>query len=430
MKYYTNGDIINIQISDFQSSDPRGIHVSTDYLLTEVESGRIILEETDFINLNSKQIFLDDLSLNEDTDHLIQVRYNGNYDNHSVWSQSEVFQKISKEKLVIGVHLKTPGGGSGVWENIDIFGNPITFESPEARKEFFTNHAIYSKIKEVEIDGNHLVYIPKFYYKNIDHRYIWISEFKVDDSFKCHPAFMYHGEELDYYYIAAYHGYNYSRPNSRPTRTTYNNMSSIISNINKTITTGGVYNFHNIYEWSAIQTLFLIEHSTSDLHVLDNGAGPVNYRGIYNIAGSDCSGNGSYSYITCIGCMTASNTALQIWDNKGNRTYKSVGYNMPKFQYQAYYYSAPDICCTRSGEDFDMKDIFFPCSSFSTTTSNVSNKGSYTSLFGSMCYSAILNIYVTSFRGYPTAFFNTGGYWAGSTYTYAYYVTRLSKIDI
>lgn len=202
----------------------------------------------------------------------------------------------------------------------------------------FDAHPIYASITEVEIDGNIMIGIPKFYFRRGCTKYIdaWSISDRPLSGYDVHPAFLYEqdaGREVDRVYIGKYqgryganiHGVDaiLSRDVSSPPNSgTLADMEFYALAHNKM----GVLGYHmlNIHEWALIGLLAIIEYATLDL-VPIIGAGYSNkpsgtptaavnnpevmssqYRGITGILGNN------YAWL---GGIMWSNTWLQLQKN-------------------------------------------------------------------------------------------------------------------
>ena len=215
---------------------------------------------------------------------------------------------------VVGI-ARIGNGPSAMWKHINDKGYELTLDKP-----FFDSHPAFGGIEQNTIDGQHMVKVPKYYYKvgnspsdapvpNCKTR--WISPTKVDDTWDCHPAFyVTAGEEIPYFYVGAFEAtVDGSKMGSigaqslmvRKAATEYINLANA-RNVN------GVTGFKvvSIYEWSAIAWLCHIEMKGGDSQSLiapghaDASEGAPNdaleraasYRGIYGLCGN------FYQYVT------------------------------------------------------------------------------------------------------------------------------------
>lgn len=210
-----------------------------------------------------------------ETRYYFQVRYKGAKLGWSEWSQETMFETKDDFSGIVGIALVQPGGGAGVWKNIDKDGNNI---SPD--KSFWNHHSIYSEIKDVVVDGQKMIKIPKFYYKvgkltsgaNANKK-AWLISSKPEPGYSIHPAFLDGNRVLDYFYVGKYEAVDdpfYSGTKAASLKNKKPLASMTIRELEKRSyarNKGGVNGFHlmNFYEIAAIQFLCLIEVGTSDV---------------------------------------------------------------------------------------------------------------------------------------------------------------------
>lgn len=172
---------------------------------------------------------------------------------------------------IIGVVLIQTNVAGGVMAHIDEAGNTIT--SPDTAG--FDARAPWAGMVDEIIDGQHMVKIPKFYYRrgpvaageHAGRDAWWISPAPAP-GFKAHPAFVFGGNEVDQFWYGKYQGYVEggklcSVPGVVPTRsrsTTQFLADGFARNV------GGVNGFrmHHVNMVSAIQWLALIEAASFD----------------------------------------------------------------------------------------------------------------------------------------------------------------------
>jgi hypothetical protein len=290
---------------------------------------------------------------------------------------------------VIGIYRFAMGGGAGTWHHLNYDGAIVARDSA-----YFANHPIYGNITEVQIDGQYMIKIPKFYVKNDNHVAIYISPIKLD-GFHCHPAFMKAGVEQDCFYIGKYEGSLTdaklcSLPSVMPAvNNTITSLLTYASNRNVNGFTG--FDVMNIYQISAVQTLILIELKSTDVVSLigsGNNCGEIaaagslkttndasvitaNYRGIIGLWGN------AWELIN--GAKTDSTGQLIIFDNQGYKNYLPTGFITVN---PATISSFPYIVdmSVLTGINFDFKDLFIP-----KTVSTTRTSGSYSSCFVNSC---------------------------------------------
>ena len=167
---------------------------------------------------------------------------------------------------VIGVALRATGGPGGTWEHIDDAGNPI--ETPS--ESWFNGHPVWGGMQDVLVDGQHMVEVPKFYFKRGtaggDPAW-WISDQPLA-GFTVMPAFVLDGVECDAF---QYGKYQASRSGGK-----LQSVPGVMPVVSRSLTqfladaearnVDGVEGFrlHHYDMWLAIQWLYLIEHATMD----------------------------------------------------------------------------------------------------------------------------------------------------------------------
>ena len=172
---------------------------------------------------------------------------------------------------IIGVVLIQTDVAGGVMAHIDEAGNTIA--SPDTA--WFDARAPWAGMVDEVIDGQHMVKIPKFYYRrgpitageHAGRDAWWISPSPAP-GFKVHPAFEFGGNEVDQFWYGKYQGYVEggklcSIPGVTPTRSrsiTQFLADGFARNV------GGVNGFrmHHVNMVSAIQWLALIEAASFD----------------------------------------------------------------------------------------------------------------------------------------------------------------------
>jgi hypothetical protein len=206
------------------------------------------------------------------------------------------------------------------WTRIDVNGNTVSYNAAD-----FNDHAIWGEMTRVNLatdgtenavygDGSYaedgtngrvMVRIPKFWYKTENpsanvYRW-WISDIERS-GFSVHPAFFQRGGSpaTDYIYIGAYEadGYDdggtfklHSRAGVTPvTGTTYPDLPGNNLDIDEAETyannIGSGWGAFNIWSYSAIKLLFMIEYSNLDSQT-ELGRGIVDKASGSGFAGED-----------------------------------------------------------------------------------------------------------------------------------------------
>lgn len=235
----------------------------------------------------------------------------------------------------------------------------------------------WSDIETVTIDGQVMVKIPKFYIKvgkapegsvRAGKKCYMISGHKKD-GYHIHPAFMRNGEVQPCFYIGAYEAYNAGsgKAGSASGKTPWVSMTNpqAIQYCNARNTgTGEQAGWHlqNIYERAAISLLMMIELGTPNVQTAI-GAGNVSSSAAVATGGTNASWRGIHEFWGnvwehCDGFKTDASCIGQIFDNKGNGTYKSTGVVVAGGWIKS--------CAEATGTDFDCNDVFIPSVSDST----------------------------------------------------------------
>lgn len=328
---------------------------------------------------------------------------------------------------VIGVKRLSDVGGSGTWTWIDENDNSVALENG-----YFESHPSF-KLKDVNLDGNEMVAIPKFYVKSDGNSRYWISP-EPRDGFHVHPAFMSKGLEkkdtmidvhgierdnaciyigkwqswIDYAMLLDSKPKMWSIPSFNEDRIElFENIRGIqfneqqkeslmhLQTLYPTVDATYWDNWHaadawndhspdgsinvvgyhmmNVWDWSALQWLALIEGGTTNaslrfgegylegkyLDTVDGDATmSANFHGIYGLWGN------VWQWIQ--GVQTRYDGSLWIWDSIGNEIWKETGHVMPTRKSETAIWSEGENCgCWRqrllaSGWNFDTSDMFLP----------------------------------------------------------------------
>ncbi len=142
--------------------------------------------------------------------YFARVRVRGAALGWSAWSNEAGFVTKTIFANIVGIALMVSGGGAGTWQRVDKDGNALSTDAA-----FFNHHPVYAGIQEVEIDGQALIRIPKFWIRTATgpagstaagKKVWWISDQDpgAGSGFYVHPAFMSGGQEIDQYYVGKY----------------------------------------------------------------------------------------------------------------------------------------------------------------------------------------------------------------------------------
>ena len=248
------------------------------------------------------------------------------------------------------------------WKRIDEDGNVL---SPST--SFFDDHPIFSGIVEDEINGQAMVRIPAFYYRNgvitdgplAGKKALWISPVPAN-GFDRHPAFMHHGAPIEQIWIGKYQAtpdgdLMGSCAGMKP-------LASIDFPAMKECASrrGEGWMLWSIYQLAAVQILALVEYGTPDLAAVV-GAGYVDGDGVRPVD-DELVAQAAYRGITGLwgnvwqmmqGLETTSDREWRIWDKEGRQEMIDTGI------------AAPDDGWLhrrqrKAGSDFDLGALFLP----------------------------------------------------------------------
>lgn len=296
--------------------------------------------------------------------YYVQIRDKGATSGWSEWSPESKMITRTHTSGTIGVAL-TQNGASGVLTHVDV--NGATIATPNA--EYFSAHPVFGAIKDVIVDGQHMVIIRKFWVKrgvigggeNAGKEAWWISDV-AQSGFHVHPAFRKDGADIQQIYISKYSAVieDYVAV-SQP---------GILSNAIKSFdqykaaidarNTAGVTGFMmwSIYHIAALQFLYLVEKCSFDSQSKTGfGAGLPNqkfntdnanalkasYRGVVGLW------NSSQHYIDGIKSIDG---IVHLWDTNGNKTWTATA--RPSALGAGY----PVTFMQGSGSGWDLKDVF------------------------------------------------------------------------
>lgn len=272
----------------------------------------------------------------------------------------------------------------------------------------------WSDIETVDIDGQKMVKIPKFYIKvgkapegstRAGKKCYWISG-HPKSGYHIHPAFMRNGEVQPCFYIGAYEAYNAGggKAGSAAGKSPWVSMTNpqaIQYCTARNVGSGEQAGWHlqNIYERSAVALLMMIELGTPNVQsAIGNGnvsssaavaTGTTNatWRGIHEFWGN--------VWEHCDGFKTDGSNRGQIFDNKGKGTYVNTGVVVTQGWIKT--------CAETVGDDFNCNDVFIPSVSDGTETNGTysdycwvsSNCVLYCSgswSYGSLCGAFLFNV--------------------------------------
>lgn len=240
-------------------------------------------------------------------------------------------------------------------------------------KTFFDKTYPWAGIKTETIDGQEMVYIPKFYYKTgtaptgsqqAGKKCLWVSDRPIA-GYRVHPAFMKAGAEIAGFWVGAYECSVDASVGSKAASVSgkaplvsidFPTMQSRCAARNVNGQTG--WHLWNIYELAAIQMLCLIELGSPDVQAkigsgnsnssaaVATGSSNAKWRGISELWGN---------VWHMVDGFKGSGTTIQILDRLGNGTYVNTGVAALSGTH-AY----PKDMMDASGSGFDFNDVFIP----------------------------------------------------------------------
>ena len=237
---------------------------------------------------------------------------------------------------------------------------------------YFSRTYPWSDIKTETVDGQSMVWIPKFYYRvhtpttgtYLGKKCLEISD-GAADGFVLHPAFMKNGAEITGFWVGAYEcSMDASDSNKAASIIGKSPLVSINFPTMKTRcearNVNGQTGWHlwNIYELAAIQMLCLIELGSPDVQAkigsgnsnssaaVATGSTNAKWRGICELWGN---------VWHMVDGLKGSGTKIQMFDRLGNGTYVNTGVAA----YSAAHGYPKDMLDV-SGTGFDFNDVFIP----------------------------------------------------------------------
>ena len=282
----------------------------------------------------------------------------------------------------IGVVLVQTGGGAGVWDRVDLDGNPVA-----CPPGYFSSRSEYS-LNTSAIDNQCMVEIKKFHYANVvlsegpyaGKRARFINKTAFSGS-QAHPAFYNaSGVGINQFYVGAYEGYDDGGSKVGST----NNKAPLVS-INFTTmldrcaarNTGGVTGFQliDIYQLAAIQYLALVEMGNPDAQVsLGRGNCDATYGGSAMQTGTTTAiwralhelwGN----VWMMVQGIENRDGVLWVWNKDGTRAFVNTGFTLPDGGWVV------DMSVA-AGATFDLGALFIP-----GETAAASDSGSWSDYF-------------------------------------------------
>jgi hypothetical protein len=305
----------------------------------------------------------------ESTTYYAFVQHEGDMDGTTLtseWSEALELTTADSFSEIIGVACTDATVAGGTWVWIDKDGNAITPPSG-----YFDAHAVWGGIEDQTIDGQAMVKIPKFYVKEgtvASGTYAgkparWLADGPAP-GFHLLPSFMDSGDEIDQFWYGKYQ--------ASSDGTKMQSVSGVLPAVEKDLptfqseaaarNTDGVTGFmlHSLYQWSAIQWLYLIENKSTDSQTT-TGDGRVNESSAANVDATDVA---EASYRGIVGLwgnvrqwmdgLKTDGTQICVWDRTGNQTWVETGQTRTAAAGTIY----PTSFMTASGTDYDFGDFF------------------------------------------------------------------------
>lgn len=226
-----------------------------------------------------------------DTTYVIRAAYQADGEAWSEWSPDSAFTTVEQfASSVTGVALVPQGID---WGAVRIDEGYAQLNAP-LKQAYFDNHPVFGGIYDALIHGQHMVRIPKFYYRRamislapwqgqVDS---WLISPTPQAGFSVHPAFIRDGIEQDEFFVGKYvcglseTGVLQSVPGVMPATNTSTNQTphpnhtvgwgnswtGLFSSRVDPLNTDGVTGFDlwNLHALSAIQMLYIVENCSFD----------------------------------------------------------------------------------------------------------------------------------------------------------------------
>ena len=209
----------------------------------------------------------------------------------------------SSAASILGVALvKTDKGCE--WQRIDANGNKVD----SLDKAFFDAHPVFGQVQDVQIDGQRMVMVPRFYVKRARlatgpyaGSQAWFISEAEQPGFAPHSAFKTAGQPDKGFYVGKYQASVYDKklaslPDSMPAvDLSLNKFDSYARARNEVVGESGWMQW-DAYQLAAIQWLYLIENASLD-SISTTGRGRIDESGRAKVDASDVT-QASYRGIT------------------------------------------------------------------------------------------------------------------------------------
>lgn len=286
---------------------------------------------------------------------------------------------VGNTSPIIGICRVATGGGAGLWFNIDEEGNPV---SPNTA--YFDNNPVFGGIRRMIVDDQIMGKIPQFWMKDFTPtegmfagKPCKLISPGQKEGFRIHPAFMHNNAQIPYYLLGCYEatdeGGNPKKLGSRPGKLPFVNvnfdtMKTYCANRNVNGVSG--FMLWDVYQWSALTLLMLIELATTDAQSrlgrgnvdktwdgktsyavnTDSLVNHVPYRGFHALYGN--------VWKMLDGVRADSNKKTEIFKNDGTRAWISTGFAMPP--YSSGLTGWPVSMRSGKGDGYNFDDVFLP----------------------------------------------------------------------
>ena len=370
------GETPTIILSDFDSGTFNDTHVETEVIFydSDMKVLRVVRKTTGDLN----RIDTPSGIFEESKSYYVTARQRGKLYGWSHMSGAIRLDTKDRFALVYGVALVAERGNGGTLVHLNEAGDVISLYESD-----FDAHPVWGGIEDVRIDDQYMVKIPKFYVK-YEERIVppatepvpcWYISDELVDGFELYPAFYNDGAEIDQIYIGKYQA---SLASGK-----LRSVPEVLPTVNRSITQfksdaearniDGVTGFMlwSVYQWSAIQWLYLIENATFNSQE-KTGDGRVNASSAANVDAADVA---QATYRGMVGLwgnvnqwldgLKQINKQFHVWDMRGNKSFVNTQTRREKVDGDLY----PDklLKNTASSIDFSM---FFIGTSGKTSNNN------------------------------------------------------------
>lgn len=256
---------------------------------------------------------------------------------------------------------------------------------------YFSGQYPWKGMVDVTVDGQAMVYVPKFYVKygaaptgsvRAGKMCHWISD-HAKTGYHVHPAFINNGAEGDGFYIGKYEA-SVDASNSAKAASIVNKSPLVSIDFPtmqarcaaRNMGTGEQAGWHmeNIYEASAISLLALLEYGSTDIQTLI-GAGNSNSSAAVATGGTNAVYRGIHEWWgnvwEMVDGLQLQAGKIYVHKNDGSHAYVATGLQSPGSGYPVDVFDVNDI-------GYNMSDIFMP-----KTVSATQSDGSFSDYFWS-----------------------------------------------